>query len=579
MCNTLCTGLNTNNIIVIIFFLSVSQFRSVSNSTRIKYVFSTQLANQAAEAVWRSKFESVIAFHKAQQVKGSKFLRLPGKETLGGTRGTWEANGRVNLRPRASVSKSNKTAGQKRSGGRGGRPNHTELRRSKRLAKTKEDSEKEEEEKEDEEEEEEEDEEEEEEERPKLIRSAVRKKRSPLVPDDISTPSSDDVTSSASECNEEEEEEEKEEQPLAKHSPSVSPRYHDEETHERERLSSHEATPQPRPPESSYIAPSNQTPVQTPAGTPNQPPSKEDVNYTICHGTPEMRLPSVSDVDHTPSSSQMHPQASIGQHSSIVMATSGTVSTGHVTWSSGFPHSQLHNAYPQIYSKLHPSAPTAMYPHQPYPYQVTYPWPHPPEHPDHAHQLSVAPAALPSNWPAPPTKDVGGKTSSGSSLSRPHYYSSSGKHSSSASHHHLPPGHFPFPPQPPGGGGGVNPAYGFESHHSSLAAAAHVWPPHQMPHPQLHSLVPAAAPHPAAHLAPQGIPWSAYPRHLQAPVGGHHHLGMERITGSGSVVIDKGGKSKDRKSESKIMNSNNSNNNSNDRGFPLSWSPPASSKR
>ena len=589
----------TNNYKTIsLFFIHiVSQLRSSSKSSnstsnmKPKYVFSTQLANQAAEAVWRGKFESVISFHKSQQqVKGSKILRLPSKESLGGSRSMWETNGRLNLRPRSSISKSTNNSNNR--GKRSVRDlsgNQGELRRSKRLAKTKDDSEEEESEDEEEEEEEEEEEDNEKRDKSKLVRSSVRRRRSPLVPDDISTPSSDDATSSASESNREQEEEEvmeegKEEkgevEEEAPNSPSPPPNDSPQSV-----KSLHMTTPQPRPSEHidpSHVAPSNQTPLHTPAGTPNQPPSKEEVNYTICHGTPETRLSS-ADIEHTSgaASSQTRPQPPIvTQHGSVVMATSGNISTGHMTWSGGFPHSQLHGPYPQLYNKIQP--PGAVYPHQPYPYQVTYPWPHPPEHMEHPHQLSITPAALQGNWPTPPstyhqTKDVGNKTSSSSLSSRSHYYSSTGKHSSASSHHHLAsatPSHFPFPQ--PGGGGSVNPQYSFESHHPSLAAAAHVWPSHQLPHPQLHSLVPAAAAaaHPT-HLTPQGIPWSPYPRHLQGHVGvgGHHHhlnIGQDRIS-----VIDKSKTKEGKSGESKINSNNNNNNNNNNDRFLSPWSPPA----
>ena len=606
---------------------SANPSKSASNM-KPKYLFSTHLANQAAEAVWRGKYENVIEYHKSQS-KASTFLRLPHKNDLGGVRSRStgsESETKVGLRPRATP-KQTKTATRGRTtsslsqrGSRGGRAvRGRELRRSRRLAEAsvpKEESEDDEDEEEEEEEEEdmEEGEEEDKDEESKLTRSAVRKRQLTARSPNVSTPSSDDTSG---ESNQEEDEQIMEKpskqakmstlhtSPHSLHSGSSPRSGDDDNTHDTACTHSpkptdlhvHESTQRLQPNlttttsplsiDPNAVAPSHQTPdsVQTSA----RPPSKEEVNYTICHSTSETRRDITAGQGHKnqPNSTCMSASGTDNRHPELA---GGKVSS-HIPshpWSSGLPPQfspAVHGGYPPtLYNpKLHPAMATA-YPHQQvaanYPYPMHYPWPHPPhahhvtEH--HAHQSShMSSSPLQGGgWPTQPQSSAsqhrrGGMTEGGSKNDHKigQFYTQGSGQPVDRLQQSLPTGAHPllsqshrhgtsFPGHPV-----THPSqhertttfpYGFEPHPS--LAAAHMWPSSQMPHPQFHSLMPHA------HLASQGL-WP-YPQHA------HQHLAMTQQPLPRGTGSDKTGKSKSSevggsksRSDPKLNSNQNNNNN------------------
>jgi hypothetical protein len=249
------------------------------------------------------------------------------------------------------------------------------------------------------------------------------------------------------------------------------------------------------------------TPSQTPTDTPTPSHStNEEINYTICHTTPEMKQHELQQHKQSEGNTIRNPLH--GEAESKNMTPPTVQATPNISWNPAGLHPQFgptgHAPYPPIYNKLHP---IAGYTHQHqlatpnYPYQMHY-WSSPSGDVPQGHHPSSH--HIPRNW-LPPGQ-TGGKMEG---KMMPYY------NQSDQLHLH---GGVAFPPQSTGvhSHGDRSLAYGFEPPHPSLVPP-HMWQQPQIPHhAPFHPLVP----HP--HLAPQGL-W-AYPH----GAGHAHHLAMGR---------------------------------------------------
>ena len=128
------------NCLLCLFEGALKQEKPAGNF-KIKYLFSTHMANSAAESVWRGKTANILDYHKAQP-RGEGYLRPPQKQKFRESSHSSESEPeekRPAPRQRSiSVSRGRGHRGRGRRGrgmarGRGGA---TSLRRSRRLAKT-----------------------------------------------------------------------------------------------------------------------------------------------------------------------------------------------------------------------------------------------------------------------------------------------------------------------------------------------------------------------------------------------------------------------------------------------------------
>ena len=577
---------------------SANASQKPSTITKTKYVFSTELANQAAEAVWRGKCENVIHFHKTQRAKGPGFFRLSRTDHhhhLEGSSSGSESDNNNNssgggrVISRGPPQKETKKAPARGGGNTAKKSNNSTattrggLRRSRRLAVTKQDkkSEKEEEEDSDGEEQEEEGEKE-------LTRSAVRKRPLTTRSPNVTSPSSDEDSSEEDDDDEEQQDGEKEKRKTIKQAkldqtdqsnplpgklqndgdsakkPAAMTKQMEIETHSdntQQNLPSSRTMAETSSASSFVPSSSNLTPVHTPVDTPIQSQSKDEVNYTICHSNEQQQQQRSQHAPQRPHLVQSTDNSRGGQQHSHELSSLGSThaqtaaASGSHMWSSGFHPGQfnpaaaaIHGTYPQFYNKLHPAAALAYsHPHHlaaaaaaNYPYQVAhYPWPHPPhsELPAQGHHIS-------GNWTSTMNLSDPSKGSEPPAGKIGQYYNlggSQGGASDQLHRHGNAAAALSFPSHSSSQQHERSSfPYGFEATHPH-SLAAHMWQQQQMPHPQLHSTFMS---HP--HLASQGL-WP-----YQAAHGGHqqHHIAMQH------GGTDKS-KSKDGKDSKGNMNNNN----------------------
>ena len=576
---------------------------------KTKYIFSTHMANRAAEAVWRGKFENVIEYHKGHP-KGAGYLRPPQKAELGGrtshSTGSESEEKQQNLTSRDSTKRGIR-GGMRGRRGRGGVRGGGSLRRSRRIAVASM-SEKD-------EEIDEEDEDEEEDEMDgdtSLTRSAVRKRQSSIrspQPSSSSAESSDHDDKDTSERPPKQSRYSMQQQ-SSFHSPLSSPRSdvsHEDSPEAARKLSHFDSSfsinEGGNNRSKSPIAPAvpNPTPqnVKTPDSTqtPVQQPSHQEVNYTIRHDTSEMRqnkalqndrnlskegydarmqsdnrqtrIHDVDDRSHGRMGQAHQPNEAHLPQSSEKHVSKGTHPISSQAWSSGIPPQFVQGGYPYN-PKLHPMA--YHHTHQGmtpgnYPYSLPYPWPHPP-HPSHhpipeqmrgQHYQQVMPSVSSpqvagGTWSAQTQRSTGPQIEGHKTDPKIGYAQKGHSHMEQVQHQMgVHPGHARHATQSPGMQfvhptqshvEGASPfQYGFEQCHPSL-----MWQSHQMPHAQLHSLMPHA------HLAPQGL-W--YPQHP------HHHPQMT-MGPPNTGNRDKASKNKEgNKVHHSDPNTNNNQNNNN----------------
>lgn len=450
-----------------------------SEKLRPVYLFSTQMANKAAEAVWKGRYDNIIQFHKAQP-RGPGFLRLPGKtepKTARRRSTGSESETRSTARPtrREGVRRSGRLAGVE--------PSHNEK----------------------EEEEEKEEDEEEEEEMDSDSNDDKTRRSGPGPPSPF--------TSSHSPASPQEEAE-----------PSPPPS-HEDSSHRHSQV----AMQQPLPQTESHTNLSLKSPdsVQTPTQQ-----ARDEENYTICHGTPEASKVTEGEAR------QLSSNRSSAASSKPQPAHHGWGGYPAPPGALRGSYPQMYNhKFPAM---PYPGAPQSM-PAANYTYPMAYHWPHPHPHPQAWPSSEMFPGAhtpisspslpyspqqqhsTPSTTPSPhPDSRKDPKValaynqlvgSMGPAELRSHPQSVPGMHQFAQSHN--PSHHYPAAPQDP-------------SHHFPypLDARPHpsmihsMWQSSaQMPH-QLHPMV-------QPHLPPQGM-WPHPHRlpHMMAP-SDHHKPGKE----------------------------------------------------
>lgn len=447
-------------------------------------MFSTHLANKAGEAVWRRTYDNILLFHR-DRPKGSGFLQLPGahrrqeerSESPGQQSTDTESEPHPPLKPRDT---STTASG---------------VRRSRRLAGNiiSEDLEPE-----------------VEPTRAAVLMRRSRRRHQPLPQSPVR---------SVEEESEQEETEEVEPPTKQRRLTQLpqSPREPSPVGSPEEHSASKPSADQPIPaPPTDKIDPEVEKP-ETGARNQQSPDSPvqyqsraEEVNYTICHGTPETRKAASSQV-------QKKQQVEAGQQMLSPSQPTSEVSQAHeqrsqaeaqspvqdpASWTPAqYPH-PMAAGYPSMYGR-HLAYPHVSQAGANYPYPIPYPWPHPPhahhqggadiQHAFHGQHVHPTVGSPPLPWPTGPRQVIPTQTSS-REISKQHVISEGMSHQPGSTHPPHPSGHplcfSHHPPHDPS----TSFHYGFESRHPSLA---HMWSPAQLPHPQLHALMPAA-PHLAA---------------------------------------------------------------------------------
>ena len=435
------------------------------------------MANKAAEAVWKRRYDNIIQFHKAQP-RGPGFLRLQGKTESKIAR----------RQSTGSESETRNTA----------QPNRREgVRRSGRLAGVEPlHNENEEEEKQEEDDEEEEEKEEE------MDSDDERTRRSGPGP-----PSP--FTSSRSPASPQDE-------------PDPSP-LHEDSSYGHSQVTQQQSLPQTE----THTSLSLKSPdsVQTPTQQ-----ARDEENYTICHGTPEASKAAEGDARHLSgnrsSTASGKPQLAHHGWGGGYPAPPGAIR-------GSYPQMYNHKFHAMPY----PGAPQAM-PAANYPYPMAaYHWPHPHPHPQawpgsemfpgphtpvsspslpYSPQQHSTPSTAPSPHPdsrkdpkvALAYNQLVGSMGPATEL-RSHAQPVPGMHQFAQSHN--PAHHYhPTAPQDPS----HHFPYSLDARpHPSMAHIHPMWQsPAQMPH-QLHPMV-------QPHLPPQGM-W--HPHHLPHMMAANDH--------------------------------------------------------
>ena len=539
--------------LVFIESLPSSKMEKPEKSQRQQHVFTTHLANKAAESVYRGKHENIIEYHKAQP-RGSGYLKLPQNGELSGRSQKQDTN--QTLRPRRLSRGGSSRGGSSTRSARVRKPPPQGLRRSRRLAKVPEEEKEKESESEEEESEEEDDEEEDEEMEEKvssLDRSVVRKRPTAT----LSSPAADSASSSDESSQDESEEDEQTQEDLPP--PSKQPKLAEEQTKSSKPAKpppssqpsppSHENRQEPvlnkknipRPQETSNPTTPHDDQVPLSAGPNNTPDTlrSSDVNYTICHGTPEGMAKTPEGVAKAKDSKLAHTTSSV---STTVATRSSEKPSQQQTvqqqqrWPPNLP-SQFNppGSYPQLYKH-----PMAAYGHAPqhmapgnYPYHLPYPWPHP-QHPGIGHHEHGSPAVsspVPVPWSgtsttsAPPLNDPKMSMQRFVQKGSGHERMPGAQHGLQSSRQSVQFPHLTDSGYPPG----------FDPHHPAIATQ--MWQQSaQMQHPALMN---------HAHLAAQ---WG-YPQPPHYP----NHMGMQPLPGKTPEM-------KSRDHDMKKANSNHNNN-------------------
>ena len=529
----------------------------------MKYVFSTYLANKAGEAVYRRRYESILHFHRAQP-QTSEFLRLPDAP---------RRHKEKSVSPVRQSSDSESEPHPTTPPPKEGSSAVSGVRRSRRIAGSSVTEE------------------------PELeaeppVKAATRRGRKQPHP----LPQS--PVKSMEEESEEEEVEEMDLLPTKERKVSQPPR------------SPPELSPVASPGEDSVAKPLPDNPTDTgpaeqpngnvekpdanschqisPSESPSQDQPHSEVNYTICHGTPETRKAANGPVQPPP-----RRQVEGGQQQPVLSPKSGSgevtpvpesriqtqaQSPGHdppPTWPppAQYPH-PIPGGYPAMYGR-HIAYPHASQTSANYPY-LPYPWPHPPHaasqqggadiqhayHPQHMHPTVGSP---PLPWPTAPRQVSPTQTSSRDLGKQPQLMSEAMSHQPVSGHLPPQPGHPLSYSHHPAHDPSSYP-YGFESRHPSLA---HIWPPTQISHPPLHPLISAP------HLAASQSLWYPHPHaHHPAPHQRfpHRMVGMDSNATPVSSVTDKINKARSGEGgKSQLLeakhNSNQSNNNNQQRAI------------